>query len=78
MTSYKVAHSLDGAVWEYVRNDRSVALVFRANTDQNTRVANELPAGLIVRYVRIYPLTYHGHTSMRVDVMGCRVTGVSV
>ena len=73
-----MAHSLDGSVWEYVRNDRNVALTFPANTDQNTRVTNELPAGLIARYIRLYLLTYHGHTSMRVEVMGCRVTGVCV
>ena len=75
VSSYKVAHSLDGSVWEYVRNDRNVALTYQANTDQNTRVENELPTALITRYLRLYPITYYDHPSMRVEVMGCLVTG---
>ena len=50
-------------------------VVYTANSDQNTRVENALPDGLIATRMRIYPQSWHGHPSMRAEVVTCTVTG---
>ena len=45
--------------------------IFDANTDMNTKVKNMFPDPVKGRYVRIYPMVYHGHPSMRAGVLVC-------
>ncbi|XP_072170083.1 EGF-like repeat and discoidin I-like domain-containing protein 3 [Diadema setosum] len=44
--------------------------IFQGNTDMNTKVTNYLPASVVARYVRILPKTWHGHCSMRFELLG--------
>ena len=46
--------------------------VFPANKDRNTAVEHLLVTASNARLIRFHPKTYHGHTSMRVEVYGCR------
>ena len=46
--------------------------VFPANKDRNTVAEHLLVTAFNARLIRFQPKTYHGHTSMRVEVYGCR------
>jgi len=46
--------------------------VFPANKDRNTAVEHLLVTAFNARLIRFHPKTYHGYTSMRVEVYGCR------
>ncbi|KAK3242452.1 hypothetical protein CYMTET_47857 [Cymbomonas tetramitiformis] len=78
VTSYRVTYSLDGVTWSDYNNGAS----FTGNTDSNTKVTNSLTSasgsrqsqmldGLEARYLRILPLTWHNHISMRAGVVLC-------
>ncbi|XP_078697599.1 lactadherin-like [Branchiostoma floridae x Branchiostoma belcheri] len=75
VTSYKLQHSVDGLRWiTYASSDGSEE-VFQGNTDRNTPVTNLLDSPTDARYVRFLPQSWHGHMSMRVEVLGCSVDG---
>ena len=46
--------------------------VFPANKDRNTVAEHLLVTVFNARLIRFHPKTYHGYTSMRVEVYGCR------
>ena len=46
--------------------------VFPGNNDRYTPVSNDLKYSIITRYIRIYPVSWHGHISMRAEFYGCR------
>ena len=46
--------------------------VFPANKDRNTVTEHLLVTSFNARLIRFHPKTYHGYTSMRVEVYGCR------
>ncbi|EDO48093.1 predicted protein, partial [Nematostella vectensis] len=46
--------------------------VFLGNSDRNTVAIRSLGRGVRARYVRIHPLTWHGHISMRIELLGRR------
>lgn len=48
--------------------------MFPANNDRNSIVSHKLRPHIIALSVRIHPLTYYGHISMRFDLLG-RSTG---
>ncbi len=45
--------------------------LFVGNTDGDTAVKNSLPTPVAMKYVRIYPVSYHGNISLRVEFYGC-------
>ncbi|KAJ7381943.1 hypothetical protein OS493_038120 [Desmophyllum pertusum] len=47
-------------------------MVFSANKDRHTVVENLLVTPFNARLIRFHPKTYHGYTSMRAEVYGCR------
>lgn len=65
--SYSVKVSEDGDVWSSV----GCGMVFEANTDYRSKVTNEFPERVKARYVRIYPIYYHGHPAIRAGVLVC-------
>jgi hypothetical protein len=66
-TAYSVKLSVDGDSWASV----ACGMVFEGNTDMHTKVKNEFPEPVNARYVRIYPVYYYGHPSMRAGVLMC-------
>ena len=50
-------------------------VIYTANSDQTSRVENLLPEQFIVKYLRLYPLTWHVYPSMRAEVMACEPDG---
>ncbi|KAL9978631.1 hypothetical protein ACROYT_G016168 [Oculina patagonica] len=71
VTKYTLSYSVDGMhLAEYKEN--SVTWDFPANNDRNTVVKHLLVTAFNARLIRFHPKTYHGHTSMRAEVYGCR------
>ncbi|KAI8513970.1 EGF-like repeat and discoidin I-like domain-containing protein 3 [Branchiostoma belcheri] len=70
VTSYKLALSSDGVVWE-TYSEQGQEKVFAGNTDSNTEVEHLLDPPVTARFVRFYPQTVHGHPSMRMEVLLC-------
>ena len=46
-------------------------VIYTANSDQTSPVENLLPEQFIVKYLRLYPLTWHVYPSMRAEVKAC-------
>ncbi|XP_019616688.1 PREDICTED: adipocyte enhancer-binding protein 1-like [Branchiostoma belcheri] len=70
VTSYKLALSSDGVVWE-TYSEYGQEKVFAGNTDKNTEVEHLLDPPVTARFVRFYPQTVYGHPSMRMEVLLC-------
>ena len=68
--SYKVKVSIDGNTWTYVDNGR----IFKGNNEKTVdnpdlEVRTKFTNPIISRYVRVYPVTYSGHPTMRIGVI---------
>ena len=46
--------------------------VFDGNTESHTVVSHVLDPPIIARFVRIRPVTWNSHISMRAEFFGCR------
>ncbi|XP_022809858.1 uncharacterized protein LOC111346861 [Stylophora pistillata] len=66
--SYKVAHSKYGDHFEFQNK------VYEGNKDRNSVIINKLIQPIEVRFVRIYPESWHGHMSMRAEFYGCTIS----
>ena len=45
--------------------------VLQGNKDRNTVVLHLLAEPINARYIRLHPKTYHGYTSLRMELLGC-------
>ncbi|XP_041457409.1 retinoschisin-like [Lytechinus variegatus] len=73
VTSFEIACSLDGVSFDAVQDLNTTsasAKVFTGNSDRRTVVNNTLPAPQECRYVRLLPLTWHRHISLRMEIYG--------
>ncbi|KAL9956665.1 hypothetical protein ACROYT_G038180 [Oculina patagonica] len=50
-----------------------ISRVYDANTDRNSVIVNTLIQPIKARFIRIYPETWNGHISMRMDLYGCEI-----
>ena len=69
VTSYYVSFSQIGTVWE------TISTAFEGNTDRDTKKTNLLPDNIVARYIRLLPISWTYHISMRFDVTGFAVSG---
>ncbi|MBT3310692.1 MAG: discoidin domain-containing protein [Desulfobacterales bacterium] len=67
--SYKLAYSLDGSVWKFVKAN-GADKIFSGNTDTTTAVSNDLKKPVKARYLRFHPVTWNSHITMRVEAYG--------
>ena len=65
VTSYRVLHSLDGKIWTYADGGKTYA----GCLDRTTKVRNDFGDEIYARYIRIYPITWNEHISLRFDVI---------
>ncbi|XP_077988665.1 protocadherin Fat 4-like [Glandiceps talaboti] len=72
VTQYKISYSDDNSNWVYYKDDSGNDWVFDGNTDRYTTVPNMIDEHFLARYVRIYPVGYYGHTSMRMEIYGIK------
>lgn len=70
VTSYKIQYRTTST-------DAWVTLpdTYTGNSDQQTKVYNALPADIVAVSVRLLPMTWHSHISMRWDLQGCYIRG---
>lgn len=73
VTKYKVQYSNDGIYWKFVQQTNNQGeKVFDGNTDENTVVTGLFPTPVTASYIRIVPIAWSGHISMRFEVIGCQ------
>ncbi|XP_030843519.1 lactadherin-like [Strongylocentrotus purpuratus] len=71
VTSVKVSYSLDDVTWTYALEPQcGEQKVYAANYNEYTPETILFPRPITARYVRIHPLTWHGHQAMRYEVLG--------
>ncbi|XP_018600510.1 EGF-like repeat and discoidin I-like domain-containing protein 3 isoform X2 [Scleropages formosus] len=76
--SYKVAFSNNGKSWVmHKARDTDEDMIFRGNTDNNTPSANYFSPPIEAQYVRIYPQVCRRHCTLRMELLGCELTGCS-
>ena len=74
VTSYRLSYSLDNAVWTDVLDPATDDVMsFPGNTDENTPQDNSLPEPVLTRFIKLHPLSYNHHISLRWAVNGCFV-----
>ncbi|XP_076842717.1 EGF-like repeat and discoidin I-like domain-containing protein 3 isoform X1 [Brachyhypopomus gauderio] len=76
--SYKVAYSDDGKTWKTFKvKDTDEDMIFIGNTDNKTPAANYFSTPFEAQYVRIYPQVCRRHCTLRMELLGCELTGCS-
>lgn len=49
--------------------------IFRGNIDNNTPSANSFTPPIEAQFVRIYPQVCRRHCTLRMELLGCELTG---
>lgn len=49
--------------------------MFYGNVDKDTPVLSEFPEPVVARYIRIYPQRWNGSLCLRLEVLGCPLSG---
>ncbi|XP_066038621.1 EGF-like repeat and discoidin I-like domain-containing protein 3 [Chamaea fasciata] len=76
--SYKIAYSNDGKSWTmYKVKGTKEDMVFRGNVDNNTPYANSFTPPIKAQYIRLYPQVCRRHCTLRMELLGCELTGCS-
>ncbi|XP_076727620.1 EGF-like repeat and discoidin I-like domain-containing protein 3 [Callospermophilus lateralis] len=76
--SYKIAYSNDGKTWTmYKVKGSNEDMVFRGNVDNNTPYANSFTPPIKAQYVRLYPQVCRRHCTLRMELLGCELSGCS-
>ena len=65
---YTLSYSSNNVTWLDVTDASGNTKVFPGNTDTDSAVINMLPSPLTARYLRLHPVQWQGHISMRWDV----------
>ncbi|XP_062579653.1 hemicentin-2-like isoform X2 [Saccostrea cucullata] len=73
ITEFKVHFSQDGIVWHKYKDQSGNDLYFRANSDADSFVENDLPSPMITKFIRIYPTAWHGKIALRLEIKGCLI-----
>ncbi|XP_072017887.1 ficolin-2-like [Amphiura filiformis] len=72
VTRFKVVYNTYGSEWKHFKTaDNQEELVFDGNTDQDTVVTNLFPSSVRATTIRIIPIEWIEHISMRFDLIGC-------
>ena len=69
VTKYKISTSQDGRIFEYI-SCGGIACELDGNSDRNSLVGNEMPAGLAARVVRLHPIEWNLAIGMRWAICG--------
>uniref|UniRef100_A0A8C7YNY5 AE binding protein 1b n=1 Tax=Oryzias sinensis TaxID=183150 RepID=A0A8C7YNY5_9TELE len=74
VTSYFLAFSNDSREWTTI-HDGYADWLFFANSDKDSPVMNRLAVPVVARYIRIIPQSWNGSLCMRLEVLGCPLSG---
>ncbi|XP_078700024.1 uncharacterized protein LOC144926863 [Branchiostoma floridae x Branchiostoma belcheri] len=70
---YKLSFSGDGDSWTTYKDTDGSDKVFNGNKNDRDAVTQTLHSPVTTRYIRFVPQTWHGHISLRVEILGCYV-----
>ncbi|KAK3700595.1 hypothetical protein QZH41_001586 [Actinostola sp. cb2023] len=65
--TYKLQSSLDGGHFEDYNGGKALV----GNKDRNTVVGHVLKPAIITRFIRLRPMSWYGHISLRTEFYGC-------
>ena len=77
MTEYVIAVSNDGVNFTFVTplghlsDDVSIAMKFVGNSGEDTVSTGILPRMFETRFIRLFPVAYNNHASLRWDILEC-------
>ncbi|XP_031433856.1 EGF-like repeat and discoidin I-like domain-containing protein 3 isoform X4 [Clupea harengus] len=76
--AYKVAFSEDGEIWSmFIDRGTDGDMEFKGNIDNNSPSAISFTPPIEAQYIRIYPQVCRGHCTLRMELLGCELTGCS-
>uniref|UniRef100_A0A8C0IL13 Milk fat globule EGF and factor V/VIII domain containing n=1 Tax=Chelonoidis abingdonii TaxID=106734 RepID=A0A8C0IL13_CHEAB len=76
--TFKVAHSLDGRVFVFYRDENQDRdKVFPGNTNNDGMKSNVFNPPITAQYIRIYPVMCHRACTLRFELVGCELNGCS-
>ncbi|XP_033111516.1 lactadherin-like [Anneissia japonica] len=73
VTSYEVRYSVNGNSFEVITDANGQVAEFDGNSDQDTTVTNIFYTHVYAQFIRIHPISWHNHISLRFEVLGCQV-----
>ncbi|XP_046856002.1 lactadherin-like isoform X2 [Xenia sp. Carnegie-2017] len=68
--TYSVSYSDDGTIFKSYKNEKGIK-EFVGNFDMHTIVDQKLCPVIISQYIRIHPMSWNNHISMRLEFVGC-------
>ncbi|XP_033100929.1 lactadherin-like, partial [Anneissia japonica] len=68
--TYKVNYSTNGGIFAPVLGSNGQVEIFSANSDENTEVKNIFSSVVYAQFIRINPITWYGHISLRFELLG--------
>ncbi|XP_048775202.2 uncharacterized protein LOC125679781 [Ostrea edulis] len=71
VTKYTVEYSVDGVNFESVKDSNGNTIEFNGNSDQESEVTHMFGCSIIAKYLRIRPVDWKNHITMRFEVLGC-------
>ncbi|XP_013415930.1 lactadherin-like [Lingula anatina] len=71
VTEYKLQYSSSGSKWTTYQDQDGKDKLFSGNSDHDTIVRQDLVPRIQARFVRILPMKWHHHISLRADILGC-------
>lgn len=71
VTKYTVEYSVDGVHFDPVKDSNGNPIVFNGNNDQESEVTNMFGCPIIAKYLRIRPVDWRNHITLRFEVLGC-------
>ncbi|CAF3609612.1 unnamed protein product [Rotaria socialis] len=72
VTKYKASFSNDTRLWLYYKEKSQIEpRVFAGNNDRDSERIHFLNEPFFARYVRLHPIEWHNHVSMRAAILGC-------
>lgn len=70
--SYTLEYSNDGTHWNKYTDDECIeSKTFIGNTDNNEHVKNYIYPPIFSRFIRIFPKSWMGSITMRIELLGC-------
>ncbi|XP_072028701.1 uncharacterized protein [Amphiura filiformis] len=73
VTRFKIEYKPTNFPWKVATDYNKDEVTFDGNTDSRTPVEAWFPRKYTARYVRIVPLQYNRHISLRFELLGCEV-----
>ncbi|XP_027037220.1 uncharacterized protein LOC113665691 [Pocillopora damicornis] len=73
IATFTLQFSFDGVIFQsYKEPGKMSAKVLHANQDSDAVVYNKLISPITARYIRLLPVTWYNHISLRMELYGCR------